>query len=100
MTISINVNEATNVVEIAIFGSFDFSLFHDFREAYAEFIGNRTHFSVDLSQVEYLDSAALGMLISMKTALGENSVVELVGANDFIKNILIISRFDKRFDIQ
>lgn len=100
MSISINVNDATNVVEISVFGSFDFSLFHDFREAYSGFIGQRDRFSIDLSQVEYLDSAALGMMLSMKNALGEESHIEIIGANGFIKNILMISRFDKRFDIK
>ena len=52
-----------------------------------------------MSRVEYLDSAALGMLLSMKNALGQQSKIELQGANEFIKNILMISRFDKRFDI-
>ena len=100
MSLSIKVSSDTGVVCISILGSFDFSLFHEFREAYAEFIGKKDRFAIDLSGVEYLDSAALGMLLSMKSALGENSVIELKGANDFIKNILMISRFDKRFEIR
>ncbi|GAA0835416.1 MULTISPECIES: STAS domain-containing protein [Marinomonas] len=100
MSISVTVNKASNAIELSILGSFDFSLFHDFREAYSGFIGEQHHFIVDLSQVEYLDSAALGMLLSMKNALGEGATIELKGANDFIKNILMISRFDKRFEIR
>ncbi|REG85698.1 STAS domain-containing protein [Marinomonas pollencensis] len=100
MSISVTADSATNTIEISVLGSFDFSLFHDFREAYADFIGEQHRFCVDLSQVEYLDSAALGMLLSMKNALGEGVTIELKGANDFIKNILMISRFDKRFEIR
>lgn len=52
-----------------------------------------------MSMVEYLDSAALGMLLSMRNAIDAECHIQLKGANDFIKNILMISRFDKRFDI-
>lgn len=100
MSISISVNDAEKTVEITVIGSFDFSLFNDFRAAYSDYVGLYDHFIVDMSMVEYLDSAALGMLLSMKNATGDSSTIQLTGANDFIKNILMISRFDKRFDIQ
>jgi len=47
----------------------------------------------------YLDSAALGMLLSMRNAIPAEQDIDLKGANAFIKNILMISRFDKRFNI-
>lgn len=98
---SITVVEYKNkeTVEIQVMGSFDFSLFNDFRAAYADYIGNIRHFIVNLESVEYLDSAALGMLLSMRSAIGEGAEIEIVGANDFIRNILMISRFDKCFTI-
>lgn len=100
MSISVNKNDAVGVVEISIVGNFDFSLFNEFKESYVEYIGENKTFCVDMTLVEYLDSAALGMLLSMKNSLGDKATVELKGANDFIKNILMISRFDKRFDIR
>lgn len=87
------------MVTITIVGSFDFSLFNDFREAYSE-INNYKIYIIDMSMVEYLDSAALGMLLSMRNAINADSNIQLKGANSFIKNILMISRFDKRFEIQ
>ncbi|MBM6550036.1 STAS domain-containing protein [Marinomonas ostreistagni] len=100
MSISVIQHKSNGIVEIQVMGSFDFSLFNDFRVAYEEYIGQSQHFIVNLESVEYLDSAALGMLLSMKTALGEPVKIEIVGANDFIRNILMISRFDKRFEIR
>jgi len=100
MSITVNYHQADNCVDIIIIGSFDFSLFNEFKDAYADFIGQKLSFSVDMSQVEYLDSAALGMLLSMKNSLGDECEIELKGANDFIRNILMISRFDKRFTIR
>jgi len=75
-------------------------LFNEFREAYSDLPKNYATYVVDMSMVEYLDSAALGMLLSMRNAIADDSDIQLLGANDFIKNILMISRFDKRFDIK
>lgn len=100
MSISVTVQDSKGIVEIGVVGSFDFSLFNDFRLAYSDFIGQYEHFIVNMENVEYLDSAALGMLLSMKSALGEGVEIEIINANDFIGNILMISRFDKRFTIK
>ena len=100
MSVSVQADEQNKTLSIHILGSFDFSLFNEFRAAYADYVGQYQNFSVDMSQVEYLDSAALGMLLSMKNAAGDASVIELTGANSFIKDILMISRFDKLFRIK
>ncbi|MFD1384075.1 STAS domain-containing protein [Rhodanobacter aciditrophus] len=100
MSISVTVQDSKGIVEIGVIGSFDFSLFNDFRLAYSDFIGQYDHFVVNMENVEYLDSAALGMLLSMKSALGDGVEIEIINANDFIGNILMISRFDKRFTIK
>lgn len=100
MSISIASNDASDTVTITIVGSFDFSLFNEFRAAYSDLPNSYKTYVVDMSMVEYLDSAALGMLLSMRNAIEADSNIELSGANAFIKNILMISRFDKRFDIK
>ncbi|MCW4627570.1 MULTISPECIES: STAS domain-containing protein [Marinomonas] len=100
MSISVSINNDNDTVTIAIVGSFDFSLFNDFRAAYSNLAEHYALYVIDMSTVEYLDSAALGMLLSMRNAIEQDSKIQLKGANAFIKNILMISRFDKRFDIQ
>ena len=70
------------------------------RAAYSSLAERYAVYVIDMSTVEYLDSAALGMLLSMRNAIEQDSKIQLKGANAFIKNILMISRFDKRFDIQ
>ncbi|BFM48285.1 STAS domain-containing protein [Marinomonas sp. THO17] len=99
MSISVIQDDKTKVVTISLIGSFDFSLFNDFREAYSDLNGSYDRYIIDMSSVEYLDSAALGMLLSMRNAIPDHQEIELQGANTFIKNILMISRFDKRFKI-
>ncbi|MFT2112588.1 STAS domain-containing protein [Marinomonas sp. 2405UD68-3] len=100
MSISIVIEEEGLSVAIRIQGSFDFSLFSDFRESYINLVGQYSIYTIDLSHVEYLDSAALGMLLSMRSTVGEGCTIKLSGANDFISNILKISRFDKLFVIE
>lgn len=100
MSISISINDKQNVATICIVGSFDFSLFNDFRASYTDLQKSYELYVIDMSVVEYLDSAALGMLLSMRNTIDPKCKIELKGANDFIKNILMISRFDKRFHIQ
>lgn len=100
MSISVTINDKQDIAIITIVGNFDFSLFNDFRAAYSDLPKPYKLYVVDMSMVEYLDSAALGMLLSMRNAVESESDIELKGANDFIKNILMISRFDKRFSIQ
>lgn len=100
MSISVTIDDAKNTATITIIGSFDFSLFNEFRDAYTGLDKKYNRYIIDMKMVEYLDSAALGMLLSMRNSIELDSVIALEGANDFIKNILMISRFDKRFDIQ
>jgi len=100
MSISVSVNDKQNSATITIVGNFDFSLFNDFRAAYSDLPKEYELYVIDMNMVEYLDSAALGMLLSMRNAVNPESDIELKGTNDFIKNILMISRFDKRFRIQ
>ncbi|WP_249344623.1 STAS domain-containing protein [Marinomonas sp. CT5] len=100
MSISVQINDSQKIVTITIIGSFDFSLFNDFRAAYSDLSEVYNIYIIDMQMVEYLDSAALGMLLSMRNAIDTESEIQLKGANDFIKNILMISRFDKRFNIQ
>ncbi len=63
MAISTTVSENGEKVTISIIGKFDFQLYDEFRSAYAETTGSPVNFEVDLSDVEYLDSSALGMLL-------------------------------------
>lgn len=100
MSISVTEHKSKGIVEVAVLGSFDFSLFNDFRSSYESYVGGEFQkFIINIESVEYLDSAALGMLLSMKAALGEKVEIKIEGANGFIRNILMISRFDKRFTI-
>ncbi len=95
VTTSTNGNQHT----ISINGRFDFSVQSDFRKAYEE-VPSSSHFVVDFSSTDYMDSSALGMLLLLRDyAGGDNANVKLAQCGADIKNIIEISNFQKLFDV-
>jgi anti-anti-sigma factor len=96
----IQVNKKDNLLEITIKGRFDAGLYKAFREAIDQAEGLTKAF-VDLSDVEYMDSSALGMLLLLKEKLidGEYNV-ELLGANPTVRKILEVANFQLLFAIR
>ncbi|VAW88345.1 hypothetical protein MNBD_GAMMA17-1399 [hydrothermal vent metagenome] len=102
MALTTKLSSDGSSLTISINGRFDFNLYKDFRDAYENVLtkGN-VKFIINLSQTEYMDSSALGMLLVLKERTGgENSSVVLKNCNKEIKNILSISNFDKIFTIE
>lgn len=100
MTISSNYSEHDRELKISINGRFDFSVQKEFRSAYQD-NAPAASYHVDLNGTDYMDSSALGMLLLLrKHAGGEQQNVVISGANDAVRKILDIAKFDKLFDIR
>lgn len=99
MSITSQVNGDT--INIKISGRFDFSCHKEFRDAYRNTpTGDGNKFVIDMSDTEYVDSSALGMLLLLREHAGsEDGSVQLSGCRSDVKDILIISNFDKLFEI-
>lgn len=99
MSITSTVNG--NAVNITISGRFDFSCHKEFRDAYRDTpSGSGNEFVIDMSGTEYVDSSALGMLLLLREHAGsDQSDVNLKGCSPDVKDILIVSNFDKLFKI-
>lgn len=82
---------------LKISGRFTFSIYKEFYAAYKELPTKPTSVDVDLAGVDYIDSAALGMLLSMRNYFGPEAKLRLLHANDTVRKILEIARFDKTF---
>lgn len=62
--------------------------------------GERNHLIVDLSGVDYLDSAAVGMLVDVyKHAKAARSRLSLVGMRDLVRSVFEITQLDHVFSI-
>ena len=100
MGINTTVSETGNKVTISVVGKFDFQLYDEFRASYADSTGTGVEYVVDLSNTEYLDSSALGMLLLLREhAGGESSNIEITQASPEVRKILDVANFGKLFRI-
>ncbi len=76
---------------------FDFNAHREFRAAYVQ-CPPGAEYVVDLSDTNYLDSSALGMLLLLREhAGGETANVTLLGCRDEVRKVLTISNFQNLF---
>ena len=100
MGINTTIADSGNKIIIAVAGKFDFQLYDEFRASYADTAGTGVEYVVDLSNTEYLDSSALGMLLLLREhAGGETSNIEITQASPDVKKILDVANFGKLFEI-
>ena len=89
-----------NILTIAVDGKFDFGLLTQFRQAYSFDYGKVTRYVIDLRGANGMDSSALGMLLNMQKYLDrEDREIRIVNCHPSLKKILLIARFDKKFNI-
>lgn len=78
---------------------FNFSIQSEFRKAY-EKVAPSSHFIVDFTKAEYMDSSALGMLLLLREyAGGDQAQITLKNCRPEVMNILEISNFQRLFEI-
>jgi len=97
MAIQIRKDDKNNELRIIVSGNFDFSLHPEFRKSYQD-IDSTYNIIVDLQSTDYMDSAALGMLLLLDEEF-ENHRIKIVNCNDFIKQVFQVAHFEKKFDI-
>ncbi len=99
MSVSSSVNG--NAVNISITGRFDFSCHKEFREAYRNTpSGSDNEYTIYMAATEYFDSSALGMMLLLREHAGsDKSNVTIKGCRSEVKDILLVSNFDKLFKI-
>lgn len=93
---------ADGVATLGLQGRFDFNAHRDFREATESVLANPEVriLNVDLAQVEYLDSSALGMLLMLRDKIkASNRRVSLVNCRGPVKQVLEIANFSKLFEV-
>ena len=87
-------------VTIEISGRFDFGAHQDFSKVFRQYPRGGRAFVVDLSNTDYMDSSALGMLLLLREHVGgDDSDIRVVNSSPDVRKILGISNFDKLFDI-
>lgn len=86
---------------IKVTGRFDFSAYQSFRSAYQDKDISSLTVVVDLTSADYVDSAALGMMLVLRERLGgKHDSVSIIGGNAQVKEVLGVSRFDQLFVLE
>ncbi len=98
----VNVISDDGVMTLKLQGRFDFNAHRDFRAGIdliaKESSGNQIQ--VDLQDVDYIDSSALGMLLMFRDkAMAEHKTVSLTHCRGSIRQVLDIANFGKLFVI-
>lgn len=101
MTISVQVRDRAARVTMA--GRFEFQVHRDFKDAYMPLLDNTAirEIEIELSKVDYLDSAALGMLMLLNERAKEaNKPVVLLDVSNVVLQVLQVANFSKIFNIK
>lgn len=97
---AIQVKESKDNVTICIRDRFDFSAHREFRASYKE-RPTSSKYVIDMREVKYLDSSALGMMLLLREhVLKGSGAVNIINCNADIKRILTIANFGRFFHIQ
>lgn len=100
MCIVCQLNDQGTELTLHIKGRFDFNLHQQFRAAIESIDAQVEQYIVDLSESDYMDSAALGMLLLLlEKADNERGRVRIINPNSTITKILEIANFHILFDI-
>ena len=101
MTISQSVSEDGYNVRINIKGRFDYKVSRDFRDTYRHVPGREgIAYYVDLRDVDYMDSSALGMLLLLREhAKNRGGEVIIEHPNEPVDKILKVANFEHLFTI-
>ena len=101
MAVDVNLDSGKQELKIRVSGRFDFGVHQDFRIATEKATDSVRTIVVDLGTTDYLDSAALGMLLVLRERVGDKKeAVRITGARPEVKKILQIANFDKLFTLQ
>ena len=100
---SINIQFREHSACIAMSGRFDFETHRDFKKAYMALLGNAAvrGIEIEMSKVDYLDSAALGMLLLLhERAKDANKPVSLLNATGIALQVMEVANCSKIFTIK
>jgi anti-anti-sigma factor len=99
---SLNARLQLNETELTIdvVGRFDFSVANEFRNSYRH-LGKKDKYIINLAQVEYIDSAAIGMLLLLREFVEEDSKsrVAINNCSPEVRKVLCLAHMDKLFDM-
>lgn len=89
-----------NELKITVKDKIDTTTAPDFENEILDEMGKFDSLIIDFSELEYISSAGLRVLISTEKKLKPQNIPSLIKVNDTIKEILVISGLDKLLNIE
>ena len=99
----VNVRQVDGQARLELRGRFDYTSHRSFRQACetAFSAAGVSEMLIDMQEVEYLDSSALGMLLLLRDKCKAASrPLSLVNCGDTVRDVLKVANFDKLFILQ
>lgn len=99
----ITTDQKDQVSRMRLNGRFDFNSHREFRNACDQILQDQSNkeIEVDFSNVDYLDSSALGMLLLLREkASNVNMQVSLLNCKGIVQQVLEVANFQKLFTIR
>jgi len=102
MSTQIGVKSTNDAFVIALAGRFDFTTHRDFRKAGEDALeSSNITIEINMAKVDYLDSAALGMLLLLREKANNlNRTVSLTHCHNFVQEVLNVANFGKLFTLR
>lgn len=101
---NITTNQVDGETVIGLGGRFTFAAhpaFRDLLSAHVETMNGGGRVTFDLSAIEFVDSAALGMLLlAREVATRRAATIRIRGAKGQVRRMLEVSRFDTLFTVE
>jgi anti-anti-sigma factor len=71
-----------------------------FRSSYEEAVVKPQQYIIEMKECDYLDSSALGMLLSLRDyAGGDEAQIKIQNCTNDVRKILLITKLDELFDV-
>ena len=100
MSITTSYDKQSNQATICVNGIFNFDKVMEFRDAYELKNWHKVRLTIDLKNCSYLDSAALGALLLMKSQLDKaDSEIIIQPGESTVRKVLADVHFEKKFII-
>ncbi|WP_432452231.1 MULTISPECIES: STAS domain-containing protein [unclassified Agarivorans] len=102
MSITSQLSQELDLLIICVSGRFDYSLHREFRACYEHVSVEGLRLVLDLSQAEYMDSSALGMMLLLKEHAEKSNAQAFTirKPSAAILKILEVANFDKLLKIE
>lgn len=79
---------------ISVRGHFDFTIASEFRDCYRN-TPPKKRYIIDLAGVEFVDSAAIGMLLLLREYTSNQAAIRLVNCKPAIKKVMEVSHVER-----